>query len=294
MANGEVRPPAVRPQGPAQSSAGGFGVWARSHVPFLIVALLVVGIGGYLWYKHEKNKNSTATTTGTDLLTSTESGDLDTIASNTTAEVQAINQLYGALVSTTPVPPTTIATAPSSPTSPTNPNPPTTNTGPPSPPVIGGSPPAPVTTTTTQPGQFTAAQAATTLTSAPQGVPSNLGNSGSPPATPPAPVTTTTTQPGYFTAAQAATTLTSAPQGVPSNLGISGYTAQTGVEPTLTSRVTPPTSAVKTAGTVTTGPSIFTATQAAKTEVPATKPVTKPTKAAPKQTYTNAQELTAL
>ncbi len=254
MANGEVRPPAVRPQGPAQSSAGGFGVWARSHVPFLIVALLVVGIGGYLWYKHEKNKNSTATTTGTDLLTSTESGDLDTIASNTTAEVQAINQLYGALVSTTPVPPTTIATAPSSPTSPTNPNPPTTNTGPPSPPVIGGSPPA----------------------------------------TPPAPVTTTTTQPGYFTAAQAATTLTSAPQGVPSNLGISGYTAQTGVEPTLTSRVTPPTSAVKTAGTVTTGPSIFTATQAAKTEVPATKPVTKPTKAAPKQTYTNAQELTAL
>ena len=56
MANGEVRPPAVRPQGPAQSSAGGFGVWARSHVPFLIVALLVVGIGGYLWYKHEKNK----------------------------------------------------------------------------------------------------------------------------------------------------------------------------------------------------------------------------------------------
>jgi len=72
--------------------------------------------------------------------------------------------------------------------------------------------------------------------------------------------------------------MTSAPQGVPAGLG----------------RVTPPTSAVKTAGTVTTGPSIFTATQAAKTEVPATKPVTKPTKAAPKQTYTNAQELTAL
>ena len=188
-------------------------------------------------------------------MTSTESGDLDTIASNTTAEVQAINQLYGALVSTTPVAPsTTVPVAPSSPTSPTNPNPPTTNTGPPNPPVIGGSPPA----------------------------------------TPPAPVTTTTTQPGQFTAAQAATTLTSAPQGVPSNLGKSGYTAQTGVEPTLTSRVTPPTSAVKTAGTVTTGPSIFTATQAAKTEVPATKPVTKPTKAAPKQTYTNAQELTAL
>ena len=264
MANGEVRPPAVRPQGPAQSSAGGFGVWARSHVPFLIVALLVVGIGGYLWYKHEKNKNSTATTTGTDLLTSTESGDLDTIASNTTAEVQAINQLYGALVSTTPVAPsTTVPVAPSSPTSPTNPNPPTTNTGPPNPPVIGGS---------TGGGYETSG----------------------PPATPPAPVTTTTTQPGYFNAAQAATTLTSAPQGVPSNLGKSGYTAQTGVEPTLTSRVTPPTSAVKTAGTVTTGPSIFTATQAAKTEVPATKPVTKPTKAAPKQTYTNAQELTAL
>lgn len=244
MANGEVRPPAVRPQGPAQSSAGGFGVWARSHVPFLIVALLVVGIGGYLWYKHEKNKTTAATTTGTDLLTATESGDLDTIASNTTAEVQAINQLYGALVSTTPVAPsTTVPVAPSSPTSPTNPNPPTTNTGPPNPPPVG------------------------------------VAAGG---------------QPGQFTAAQAATTLTSAPQGVPSNLGKSGYTAQTGVEPTLTSRVTPPTSAVKTAGTVTTGPSIFTATQAAKTEVPATKPVTKPTKAAPKQTYTNAQELTAL
>jgi hypothetical protein len=239
MANGEVRPPAVRPQGPAQSSAGGFGVWARSHVPFLIVALLVVGIGGYLWYKHEKNKTTAATTTGTDLLTATESGDLDTMASNTTAEVQAINQLYGALVSTTPVAPsTTVPVAPSSPTSPTSPNPPSTNTGPPSPPVIGGGPPA----------------------------------------TPPAPVTTTTTQPGYFNAATAAATMTSAPQGVPAGLG----------------RVTPPTSAVKTAGTVTTGPSIFTATQAAKTEVPATKPVTKPTKAAPKQTYTNAQELTAL
>ncbi len=171
MANGEVRPPAVRPQGPAQSSAGGFGVWARSHVPFLIVALLVVGIGGYLWYKHEKNKTTAATTTGTDLLTSTESGDLDTIASNTTAEVQAINQLYGALVSTTPVPPTTIATAPSSPISPTSPNPPTTNTGPPNPPPVGVAAGG-------QPGQFTAAQAATTLTSAPQGVPSNLGKSG--------------------------------------------------------------------------------------------------------------------
>ena len=233
MANGEVRPPAVRPQGPAQSSAGGFGVWARSHVPFLIVGLLVVGIGGYLWYKHEKNKTTAATTTGTDLLTATESGDLDTMASNTTAEVQAINQLYGALVSTTPVPPsTTVPVAPTTPTSPTNPNPPNTNTGPPPPP---GPPP-------------------------------------------PAPVTTTTTQPGYFDAATAAATMTSAPQGVPAGLG----------------RVTPPTSAVKTAGTVTTGPSIFTATQAAKTEVPATKPVTKPTKAAPKQTYTNAQELTAL
>ncbi len=241
MANGEVRPPAVRPQGPAQSSAGGFGVWARSHVPFLIVALLVVGIGGYLWYKHEKNKTTAATTTGTDLLTATESGDLDTIASNTTAEVQAINQLYGALVSTTPVAPsTTVPVAPSSPTSPTNPNPPTTNTGPPNPPVIHGL------------------------------LPVDYPN--------PAPVTTTTTQPGYFNAATAAATMTSAPQGVPAGLG----------------RVTPPTSAVKTAGTVTTGPSIFTATQAAKTEVPATKPVTKPTKAAPKQTYTNAQELTAL
>ena len=52
-----------------------------------------------------RTRRQTATTTGTDLLTATESGDLDTIASNTTAEVQAINQLYGALVSTTPVAP---------------------------------------------------------------------------------------------------------------------------------------------------------------------------------------------
>jgi hypothetical protein len=248
MANGEVRPPAVRPQGPAQSSAGGFGVWARSHVPFLIVALLVVGIGGYLWYKHEKNKTTAATTTGTDLLTATESGDLDTISSNTTAEVQAINQLYGALVSTTPVPPsTTVPVAPTTPTSPTNPNPPNTNTGPPPPP---GPPP-------------------------------------------PAPVTTTTTQPGYFDAATAAATMTSAPQGVPN-----GSIGSSGVSPTVNQttggRVTPPTSAVKTAGTVTSGPSIFSASKAAATQVPATKPVTKPTKAAPKQTYTNAQELTAL
>jgi hypothetical protein len=223
MANGEVRPPAVRPQGPAQSSAGGFGVWARSHVPFLIVALLVVGIGGYLWYKHEKNKTTAATTaattTGTDLLTATESGDLDTMASNTTAEVQAINQLYGALVSTTPVAPsTTVPVAPSSPTSPTSPNPPSTNTGPPSPPVIGGStgggyetsgppatPPAPVTTTTTQPGYFNAATAAATMTSAPQGVPAGLGRV-TPPTSAVKTAGTVTTGPSIFTATQAAKT----------------------------------------------------------------------------------------
>ncbi len=217
MANGEVRPPAVRPQGPAQSSAGGFGVWARSHVPFLIVALLVVGIGGYLWYKHEKNKNSTATTTGTDLLTSTESGDLDTIASNTTAEVQAINQLYGALVSTTPVPPTTIATAPSSPVAPTQPNAPSTNTGPPPPPSIGYSP-------------------------------------GGPTAIPLSPVTTVSTQPGAFSASTAAKTMTNSPN-VPANLGKSGINPQTGVEPSnapgSTNRITPKAGVVSTAGTKT-------------------------------------------
>ena len=230
MANGEVRPPAVRPQGPAQSSAGGFGVWARSHVPFLIVALLVVGIGGYLWYKHEKNKSTTAaTTTGTDLLTATESGDLDTISSNTTAEVQAINQLYGALVSTTPVPPpTTVPVAPTSPVSPTSlSNPPgvqettqrgtrslgTAPTGPPYPPPIGEPPIGPPVK-----------------------------------ANPPTPVTTTTTQPGYFDAATAAATMTSAPQGVPN-----GSIGSSGVSPTVNQttggRVTPPTSPVKTAAT---------------------------------------------
>jgi hypothetical protein len=243
MANGEVRPPAVRPQGPAQSSAGGFGIWARSHVPFLIVALLVVGIGGYLWYKHEKNKTTAATTTGTDLLTATESGDLDTISSNTTAEVQAINQLYGALVSTTPVAPsTTVPVAPSSPVSPTSPNPPTTNTGPPPPPGVG-----------TPPGT----------------------------ATPPAPVTSISTQPGYFDAATAAKTQTL-------GTGTSGpATGQAGVSPTVNQttggRVTPPTKSVVTA-----------ATKLAGNENLKSTGVTKPTKAAPKQTYTNAQELTAL
>ena len=166
MANGEVRPPAVRPQGPAQSSAGGFGVWARGHVPFLIVGLLVLVVGGYLFYKHEKNKSTaaatTATTTGTDLLTATESGDLDTIASNSTAELQALNQLYGTTVSSTPVPPsTTVPVAPTTPTSPTSPNAPTSTTSPPNPtqvssPVVA-TPPAAVTPVTTSQANNTAA-----------------------------------------------------------------------------------------------------------------------------------------
>ena len=100
MANGEVSPPAIRPVGPSQSTAGRTGGWARSHMGFIIASLAILGIGGFVLYKYEKNKsaNAAGTTTSTDYLTPTESTELQNIQSTTTNEASAIDQLYGAFM----------------------------------------------------------------------------------------------------------------------------------------------------------------------------------------------------